>query len=242
MKRFLLVIAFLASSLSSFTPGKWSPMDGFTLGLEKFGPSSEVVKNKNGEVIYSAEYEYDANGKLIKEKFKDQEGKPHGETFYIYEKGKLASEELFGPDNMLQEKKIFKYLDGILREATLLAPDGKEIYKCRINSIQGELITDGEIKWSETKDTEAFSMKKDPVEENVFNMEISDDKKKTLGVVKYYFKDGKPEKRINVQGNLERMSEIKYNSEGKPESVTFHVKQDGKWDLVKTHFFSYSKN
>ena len=107
----LLVLLFIFShQLYAYTPGKWSHIDKYILGLSKNGPYKEIVKNPKGEIIFTAEYEYDKDGFLIKEKYTDNNNQSNGETQYTYEKGRLTKEELFTSKQELQEKKLQRLL------------------------------------------------------------------------------------------------------------------------------------
>ncbi|MCE9500268.1 MAG: hypothetical protein K8R21_07200 [Leptospira sp.] len=236
-----IILFFLTSQIYSFTPGKWSHMDRYVLGLEKFGPSTEIVKNQEGKITYTAEYEYDSSGKLTKEKYSDKDGKSDGETMFFYENGKVSKEELYSSDKALKESKKYKYgPGGELKEIELYSGDGKAILKCKINSIDNGLVSDAETIWYVSQETESFSLKKDLKAESVLNQEIYDNKKKLTAEIKYSFdKLGNLQTRENFQGNQLRLNRLNYNVSGKLENFSFHVKQGDKWNLVKTHYLIY---
>lgn len=240
---FVLAFLFLLNPLFSFTPGKWSHMDKYILGLEKNGPIKEIVRNTEGKVTYTAEYEYDVEGKLVKETYSDKDGKSDGETLFFYEKTKVASEELYNSDKILKEKKKYKYnMAGNLIEIELYSGDGKLQIKSKIHSVNNGLITEAETIWVDNKETESFAIKKDDKIQNVYNQEIFNDKKKLTAEVKYtYDKNGKLQQRENFQGNQLRLNRLTYNNIGKLENFSFHVKQGDKWNLLKTHYLLYKQ-
>ncbi len=224
----------------SFTPGKWSPLDRNVLGLEQLGPASEIVKNADGKTIYTAYYDYDTKGRLSIEKFLDVEGKPHGETRYTYEKERIILEETFTP-NGLMDKRIFKYnSQGDLREIILLDSEGKEVQKCKVSSMNREFITDGELKWIQSKDIEIFQMKKLGANEPIWIQEIVDDKKKQVATIKFHFDEkGRLTKRENIQMSSKRKSELKYDESGRLVEFSYYVLGDTTWNLQKVHTLSY---
>ncbi len=241
MKSLLIFLLLLTFNLSAYTPGKWSYLDRYSLGAEKSGPVGETVKNRTGQVVYSALYEYDPDGKLSKEKFLNMKNEPDGEIVYTYENGKLKVEELFAPDKSSQEKKLFLYTQsGTLKEITVVLGNGKGLLRHRIYSMNDSFVMECETKWEEEGGMESFSTKKDILEENILNQEIFDEKKKSIGFIKYYFdKKGRLEKRENIQGSSKRMQVLTYDEAGRLISFSFHVKQDENWVLLKTHYLTY---
>lgn len=241
MKSKILFLFFLTSNLIAFTPGKWSYLDRFTVGSDKSGPVSETVKNRTGQVVYSATYEYNAEGKLAKEKFVNMKGEPDGEIIYTYENGKLKSEELFAPDKSSQEKKTFQYTQsGSLKEINVVLGNAKGLLRHRIISMNESFVTECETKWEEEGNQESFSTKKDVLDENVFIQEIFDEKRKSIGSIRYYYDNkGRLEKRENTQSGTKRMQILTYDESGRLISFSFHVKQDENWVLLKTHYLTY---
>ena len=241
MKSRILFLFILTSALSAYTPGKWSYLDRFTVGLEKSGPISETVKGRTGLTVYSATYEYNPDGKLAKERFVNGKGESDGEIIYTYENGKLKIEELFAPDKSVQEKKTFLYTQsGALKEINVVLGNSKGLLRHRIFSINEAFVMECETKWDEEGSQESFFTKKDVLDETVLNQEIFDEKKKSIGFIKYYFdKRGRLEKRENIQGSSKRMQVLTYDEAGRLISFSFHVKQDENWVLLKTHYLSY---
>lgn len=237
---FISVFLLLTVSLFSYTPGKWSPLDRNVLGLEELGPASEIVKNSEGKVIYTAYYDYDNKGRLSTEKFLDSEGKPHGETRYAYEKDRIVLEEIYTA-NGLKDKRSYKYNNnGDLKEIILFDADGKEIQRCKIASMKGEFITDGELKWLQTKESEFFQIRKSDLTDSLWNQEILDDKRKQVGTIKFFFDEkGKLIKRENIQPGSKRKSELKYDEAGRLIEFSYFVLGDANWVLQKTHYLSY---
>ena len=241
MKSKIVILLLFSLPIFSYTPGKWSYLDRFTLGSEKSGPISETVKNRTGQTVYSATYEYDGEGKLISEKFLNMKGEPDGEIIYTYENGKLKTEELFAPDKTSQEKKTFLYTQsGTLKEINVVLGNGKGLLRHRIISIANGFVSECETKWEEEGNQESFSTKKDPLDETILIQEVFDEKKKSIGFIKYYHDaKGRLEKRENLQGSSKRMQVLTYDESGRLISFSFHVKQDENWVLLKTHYLTY---
>jgi antitoxin component YwqK of YwqJK toxin-antitoxin module len=243
IKRIIAIIVLTVIQtipIQSFTPGKWSPLDRNVLGIEQLGPASEIVKNGEGKIIYTAYYDYDTKGRLSLEKFLDIEGKPHGETRYIYDKERILSEETFTATGLL-EKRIYRYnSQGDLKEVQLVDSDGKEIQKCKVSSMNREFITDGELKWVQSKDIEIFQMKKMGANEPIWIQEIVDDKKKQVATIKFHFDEkGRLIKRENIQASSKRKSELKYDESGRLIEFSYFVMGDTNWNLQKIHYLSY---
>jgi antitoxin component YwqK of YwqJK toxin-antitoxin module len=238
MKILSLLIILFSNSVFAYNPGKWSHLDKYVMGLEKNGPKQETVKNAEGKIIYKASYEYDEEGRLIKEVYTDGSGAPDGETVYQYDKNRVISEQLFSKQG-LQEKKIFKYNSkGDLKEIIIYNAEGKEILRCIVTYMWNEQVGEGEIKWIKDKESEYFSTKRESA--TVYNQEIFDTKKKSVANVKYILdSNGKIIKRENVQSNTKRMSEIQYSPDGKISSFNFSVYQENEWKAIKTHELQY---
>lgn len=241
MKSKIALFLLLTFPIFSYTPGKWSYLDRFTFGADTGGPISETVKNRTGQIVYSATYTYNAEGKLIGEKFSNMKGEPDGEIVYTYEDGKLKAEELFSPDKTSQEKKTFLYTQsGNLKEINVVLGNGKGLLRHKIGSVVNGFVFECETKWEEEGSLESFSTKKDPLDETILIQEVFDEKKKSIGFIKYYHDaKGRLEKRENLQGSSKRMQVLTYDELGRLISFSFHVKQDENWVLLKTHYLSY---
>lgn len=240
MKKIGIVLLVSASQIFAITPGKWSPMDRYVLGLDKNGPKQEIVKDKEGSVIYTASYEYDEEGRLIREIYKKGNGESDGENALTYEKNRITTEELLSSEGV-QEKKVYKYnINGDLKEIIVYGADGKELIRYKIIGLSQDLIVEAEIRWVRLKETEYFILKKDPTDAKVLLQEILDDKKRHVATVKYFL-DEKNNilKRENIQAGSRRMSEVKYNEAGRVISYDFSIFRDNDWVKVKTHDLSY---
>lgn len=243
-KKVLWIVVFLIFGKIfpsySISPGKWSVLDRYVLGLEKNGPKEEKVKDVKGNLIYSAKYEYDENGRLIKETYFKANGEQDGETIYTYELNRVVSEELFSKLGA-HEKKVFKYSpNGDLKEILAYDAQGKEIMRCKVTGLWKELISDGEIKWLSLKESETFSLKKSSENPKLYIQEVYNEKRELVTTVRFFLNE-KNEiiKRENIQANSKRMSEIQYNETGKIIGFSFYIFKDGDWKLQKTHELIY---
>lgn len=231
---------FYLPSLYSISPGKWSPIDKYVLGLEKNGPKEEQVKDANGNLIYSAKYEYNQEGQLVKESYMKGNGEVDGETLYTYDMNRVVSEELFSKTG-LQEKKVFKYSPkGDMKEIIVYDAQGKEVMKCKVIAFWNELISDGEIKWLSLKESETFALKKSSENPKMYFQEVYNEKKELVTTVRYYLNEKNwIVKRENIQSTSKRMSEIQYDENGKIKNFSFYIFKDGDWKLQKTHELVY---
>lgn len=240
---FFIVIFYLVFSLKifSYTPGKWSPLDRNVMGLEELGPASEIVKTADGKILYTAYYEYDKKGRLALEKYLDNEGNPHGETRYGYDRERIILEETYTTTSGLVDKRVFKYnTNGDLKEIILSDKDGKEIQKCKVSFMSREFITEGELKWTQSKDTEIFQIPRSELNGNIWNLEITDEKKKQIGTIKLHFDEkGKLIRRENIQPGFKRRSELKYDDSGRLVEFSYSVLSDTNWVVQKIHYLSY---
>lgn len=243
-KAILLLLIFGASSLLAFTPGKWSHTDRIVLGFEKGGPAEEIVKDSKGNIIYSAKYEYDETGKLVRENYLSKDGKPDGYTKFSYKEGRVLREDLFNKEGINLESKLFGYdASGILNSVELLDQSGKSLLRCSILSWgENGLIKDAQTEWADSKDTERFSITKDPNKPGLFQQNIfNEDKQHVASTVFTFDSNGKLLSRMNVQGNQERMNRLLWDKSNRLQQFTFLVKQGDKWALEKTHELVYTK-
>ncbi|WP_411824243.1 hypothetical protein [Leptospira sp. 'Mane'] len=249
MKRFLiLTLAFIAFAIFTlpsfaFTPGKWSHKDQFIFFKGKKGPSKEIVRNAEGQVIYVADYIYDEDGHLIQETYSDKEGKSDGKTIFRYVDGAVTSEEIYGPNNSLVEKKEFVYRGKILKKLIVKNLEGKNLISYSLETDKDGMLVSGEGKSSESKDMESFRIVTDPKRPNVQIQYLLDDKKIKHGEIHFKY-DGKGNlaEREFFQSEFHRVNKLKYKADGSLESFSFHVKQGDNWVLEKTHFLVYDEN
>ncbi|RHX87775.1 hypothetical protein [Leptospira stimsonii] len=241
MIRILFLFLFFPGFLLAVTPGKWSHLDKFVFGNSLNCPVREVVKNASGKVIYTANYDYDSNGKLIKESYLNEEGKPDGSTQFQYKDGKVVREELFNKENLLIETKTFRYNPkGSIDLIEVFDKEGKLLIKSNINSWEKEFARSGQTSWSESKEVETFSLIQDEKNPKLLTQNIYNEEKKQIASTKYeYDEKGNLLTRINTQGEQERKNQLNYDSNRRLTSFTFHVKQNNKWELLKTHELFY---
>ncbi|TGK11749.1 hypothetical protein EHO60_05505 [Leptospira fletcheri] len=236
------ITLLFASSLYSFTPGKWSHTDRFVIGSEKGGPAQEVVKNAEGKIIYTARYSYDESGKLLREDYITQEGKSDGFTKFTYKDKKIQKEELFDKDGKNVETKTFLYdKSGVLSSVELFDQNSKLILKCTILSWgENGLVKDGQTDWADSKEIERFSVVKDTNKPGLYQQNIyNEDKQQVASTVLTFDSRGKLVSRMNVQGNLERLNRMVWDDKNRLQQFTFLVKQGDKWALEKTHELMY---
>jgi hypothetical protein len=239
-----LSIAFFSSiSLGAFTPGKWSFIDHYIFHSEKERPTKEEVKDSNGIVTFTAEYEYNKDGFLEKEIYKSSSGLVSGYTVYKYSQKRVISETLIDANNLVKETKNFSYdKNGNLTKVTILDAYKKEILSYKIKGSTNFHLKNAEVQWSDSKDIEYHNVKKDLDTDLIFTLEIINEARDVVSNTKYmYDTDGNLISRINNQGKLSRQNNIKYDDKKRVSGYTFHVKQGNEWTLLKTHVVYYGE-
>ncbi|PJZ56327.1 hypothetical protein [Leptospira barantonii] len=241
MFRVFFLFLLFPGLIFGVTPGKWSHIDKYVFGNNTNGPVKEIVKNASGEVVYSAAYEYDSSGKLIKETYLNADGNADGSTVFQYKEGKVVREELFDKDNVLLETKTFRYNPkGQIDLVEVFNKENKLLLKSNINSWDKEFVKSGQTNWPDSKEIETFTLIQDDKNPRVLIQNIYNEEKKQIASTKFeYDEKGKLLTRINVQGEQERKNQLNYGANNQLQSFTFHVKQNNKWELQKTHELIY---
>ncbi|MBM9576770.1 hypothetical protein JWG45_06340 [Leptospira sp. 201903070] len=241
MIRVIFLFLFFPSLLLAVTPGKWSHIDKYVFGNAQNGPIREVVKNPAGKIIYSASYEYDTNGKLIKESYQNAEGKTDGFTQFQYKGGKVVKEELFNKENLLVETKTFRYNPkGQIDLIEVFDRENKPLLRSNVTAWEKEFAKTGNTNWSDSKEIETFTLVKDEKNPKIWIQNIYNEEKKQIASTKFeYDERGNLLTRINVQGEQERKNQLSYGPNFQLISFSFHVKQNNQWELLKTHELIY---
>ncbi|WCL49518.1 hypothetical protein [Leptospira sp. GIMC2001] len=241
MKTFICITTLLFSlnSLSAYTPAKWSYTDRLILNPkdQKHKPKQEEVYDENNKLLLTSKLIYNSEFLQSEEFFRD--GKSEGRTMYSYDsKGRLSKEVTYDSSNKITESKEFFYNSkGNLSTIKIFDTDGKLIQICVINSMDREMIQSGEITWQDTKDKEKLSLTGSKTSKV---LTVMDEKKKPIARVEISLNaKGDVTERLFIQNNSFRKNLFDYDSEGKLIGFSFHVKQDGKWQLVKTHKLIY---
>ncbi|AVQ13665.1 Uncharacterized protein XB16_3379 [Leptospira santarosai] len=241
MIRVLLFFLLFPGMIFGVTPGKWSHIDKYIFENNTNGPVKEIVKDTKGKIIYSASYEYDSFGKLIKENYSNAEGKADGSTVFQYKDGKVVREELFDKDNILLETKTFRYdSKGQINLVEVFDKENKLLLKSNIISWNKDFVKSGQTNWANSKEIEVFVLTQDEKNPRTLIQNIYNEEKKQIAFTKFeYDEKGKLLTRTNVQGEQERKNQLNYGSNSQLQSFTFHVKQNNKWELQKTHELVY---
>lgn len=241
MIRVIFLVLVFPGIVFGVTPGKWSHIDKYVLGNNPNGPIKEMVKNANGKVIYTANYEYDSSGKLIKESYIGEDGKSDGATRFQYKDGKVVKEELFNKEDILIETKTFRYNPKVQIDLVeVFDKNNKLLLKSSVNVWEKEFAKSGQTNWSDSKEVETFTLAQDEKNPKIFVQNIYNEEKKQIASTKFeYDEKGKLLTRINIQGEQERKNQLTYGSNNQLVRFTFHVKQNNKWELQKTHELIY---
>lgn len=239
--RLALIFLVFPKIILGVTPGKWSHIDKYVFGNNLNGPVKEIVKNNSGKVVYTATYEYNSSGKLIKETYLNAEGNSDGSTVFQYKDGKVVREELFDKNNFLLETKTFRYNPkGQIDLVEVFDKENKLLLKSNITSWNKDFVKSGQTSWPDSKEVETFHLIQDEKNPRTLIQNIYNEEKKQIASTKFeYDEQGKLLTRINVQGEQERKNQLSYRSDNQLQSFTFHVKQNNKWELQKTHELIY---
>lgn len=177
MIRVLIIFLIFPGFVLGITPGKWSHIDKYIFENNTNGPVKEIVKDTKGKIIYSASYEYDSLGKLIKENYSNAEGKADGSTVFQYKDGKVVREELFDKDNILLETKTFRYdSKGQINLVEVFDKENKLLLKSNIISWNKDFVKSGQTNWANSKEIEVFVLTQDEKNprtliQNIYNEE-----------------------------------------------------------------------
>lgn len=230
---------FTAMSLFSYTPGKWSHTDSILIFPNKTKdlPQQEKVYDENNSLVLTSNLKY-KDGFLISEEFFSSNQK-EGSISYQYDKnGKLSKEiTLDANEKMIEIKEFVFNSKGNLSKIKSFNSEKKLFQDATIYTMNSEMISSADVVWTETKDKEKYSLVTKP---NLKILSISDEKKKPIARIENKLDSkGKIIERLYIQGNIERKSLLEYDKQDRLVEFTFHVKQDGKWKLIKTHKLSY---
>lgn len=242
MIRYFLSFLIISIPLMGFTPGKWSHKDKILFQPGNFGPSKEIVRNAEGQVIYVATYEYDDNGRLLSETYQDKEGHADGRTVFRYTEGLLSLEEVYDQTAILTERKEFHYRGKFLKKIITKDATGRVLISYNIETDPFGYVIAGEGKTNDTKDVENFRFHLDPNRSNVQIQKVTDGKQKNLGEIYFTFDSkGNLIEREFRQGNQLKIHKLRYRTDGRLDSFSFHVKQGDNWILEKTHILVYDE-
>lgn len=242
MFKFFLIFLLLPIYIFSYTPGKWSHLDSYIFKGKPGGPDREIVKDANGKIIYSAIYHYNTNGFIISEEYFNDKKNSDGKTIFEYEKNRIVKEILYDAENVLKEKKVFKYNGNKLEKINLYNAKQELVLVCTINEFNYNMVTNAETKWTESEDTEKFTITQNEKDHSILNQNIYNNLNIKVGEVKMFYNNkGQLFKRENIQQEHHRLNQMNYDSSGNLISYTFHVKQGDKWILSKTHLLEYGQ-
>lgn len=239
--RFSILCFFISSfSILPFTPGKWSYTDQFLFQKSKQGPSKEIVKNTEGKVVFTANYEYDSDGRLKTEIYFLGDGSPDGKREFDYKNGQIFQERGYDSNGVLFEKKEFYFKNGLLKKLHVSDAEAKPIITYSLDTSKEGLVTFCEGKNYLTGDIESFRVEADPKNPNGLVQTLNDDKRRKVGEILLRFDSKKLLlEREFFQGDIQRKSKMEYDNEGKLIQYTFHVKQGETWILEKAHQLVY---
>ncbi len=236
---FYIILLLLSSNLFSYTPGKWSYTDLIILLPENSNnnPIREEVYSSSNILLLTSLLKY-KDGLLVQQ---DYTSNNRAEGYIKYEYNslkKIVQETTFDDGNKTKELKQFVYNSkNNLSKIKTFDESKKVIQEATIVSMDKEFIEKGEVNWIETKDKEKYSLVK---RKDSKILSITDEKSNPIAKIEFKLNaKGFISERIFLQGNIERKNVLEYDSKDRLSQFTFHVKQDGKWNLIKTHKLFY---
>ena len=123
---FCLIFLCLVSSVQSYQPLRWSPVDLYILKSVKNGPSELKIINAEKKLLEKSLYTYNRRGRLLKEVYYNSQRKKTGYTKYFYRKGKIIRESLFDKSGKKLRSAQFIYAsNGFLKELRISDRTGK---------------------------------------------------------------------------------------------------------------------
>ncbi|MCC5813530.1 MAG: hypothetical protein JJT78_02135 [Leptospira sp.] len=233
-----VTFAFFSSDIQAITPGKWSFKDSYLLypKNQKFFPKKEVVYDAKGKLVLTSYLDFQ-NGLLVGERF-ESNGAIEGTTIYQYDKSNRLTKEITKDSNSkTTESREYIYKGNVLFKIRIFSETGNLYMDSNIYQWDGDLIKSGDLTWMDTKDKEKILTEN---KEGKKQMSLLDEKKQPIAYVTFIYNDGKQlVERQFTQGNSHRKNQFLYNGEGRLKEFSFHVKQEGKWVLEKTHKIEY---
>lgn len=230
-------VAFQSTLLFSFTPGKWNPMDAYVTQAQKGGPRALIVYDATGKIRQTAEFQYDANGRLARELYLNASGKRDGSTSYEYRGSRITGEKLFNRKGDLVERKVYLYSSGRLSAIQVFDKKGQEIMQVDYTR-KGNQIHVAEEKRDKALDRVLFRYKDDRLN----MLEVKDDQGKVFSKTKFeYGPDGKLLKRERFQGGRRFLCKYRYNKRGAVAGYEYLVfnPEKNQWQLQKRLAFRF---
>lgn len=232
-------IFFLSIALHPFTPGKWNYKDSLILFPNPKAPKPirEKVYNEKNQLVLTSELVYEGHF-LVKEIFKNPNNEIDGFVEYIYDKeGRITKEVTKNPKGEIIDSKEYTYKGSQLSKVRFFTSNGELYMDSTVFQWMDGMIASGEILWMETKDREKILVTGSG---NQRTMTILDEKKQPLATVDFFYDEkGFLKERLFQQNETLRKNAFTYDKEGRLIGFSFHVKQDGKWVLEKSHQLEY---
>ncbi len=223
--------------VSAFTPGKWNPMDHYILRGQAGGPRAVLVHDPDGKILQTAEFQYDANGRLLREVYINSSGQGDGHTLYEYQGDRVTGEKLYNSKSELVERKVYLYTGGRLSAIQVMDNKDQEILQVDYTS-KGELIQVAEEKREKNLDRILFVYRADKLDA----LEVKDEAGNVFSRTKFeYGQAGELTRRERFQGGRRYLCKYVYGANGKIagyEYSNFNPEQN-RWELEKRLTFRY---
>ena len=234
---FLIFFFFGAQSIAAYQPGKWSPMDVYVEQGREGGPISLVLKNSDGQMLETAKFEYDRNGRLMKEKFYSAKGKYTGVTEYTYVNNVVSLEILKDAKGNIISTKEFKWGKKTLN-VIVMDNNGKIIMRHYIRH-KNYRVTSGREKDETSEDQ--FQVQYDKKGKAVKFKLIRTDGSSISEIHYMYDSSGKLTARLLKNNSFESKCVYKYDLNGNIISFTYFNQGPGKWIKDRSMILTYGQ-
>lgn len=128
----------MAAPLFAYQPTRWSPLDVYVEQARAGGPIGLRVLDAEGRELSAAQFEYNAEGRLSRERF-TRAGSSTGAALYTYAGGRLTEERLLDAEGELLSRTVFEYAGPRLKALRQFNREG------RVETSQEFRYADGRI-------------------------------------------------------------------------------------------------
>ena len=232
----LIGFIMMQDQLSAYQPGKWSPMDVYIEKGQKGGPEKLILKDESGKVVESAVYKYNAEGRLLEEKYYNDAGKYTGRTEYVYAAQNLAQEILYDANDKVVTRKELNYGKKTI-DVLVLDADGKEIIRHYIRHNKMK-ITSGREYDQNSKDQ--FVVEYDKKGRAVKFKMIRSDGSSISEILYSYSELNRIIERKLSNDSFQSVCRYTYDVNGNISSYTYYNLTPAEWKKYRTVELQYS--
>ena len=154
-RSYILVSIFTAAALcamplGAYQPGRFSPLDDAVI-RGGGGPKTLEARDPSGKLIESARFEYDDQGRLVREQYTGADGKATGSTEYVRQGVRLREEIRRDAQNKVLYRTLF-FHEGALISRMDVHDAAGALELRRTYTYQSNLLLGGEEIVGQNKD------------------------------------------------------------------------------------------